>query len=324
MADYVLPAVSIALTGLSFFMQLWWRIGAKKKRVSAANEDLVRILSRRIGLEADVPTQDDISRLIEGKTRDHKVRTTDILSATQLLNAVYTRVMESELIQADDRDAILSRIAPALVRSETRSVREQDVAEIALSGEDRQSRLLRHLGVAIPMSILAGLVTIVPNIPTMEWSTSLSEFLPMIVTTATVSLALIGTLYAVLQSRGAEEEPESKAEEVTRYVQFEHKVYEVLVDLGGVRGPRSDAFDFLLEHRGRRFAVEVKAWSTRVPLSMVSLVAARLSGAAKGIGAEPIIVTSKSVRGLQNVGRAEGVMILTLKEFRQYLAHMSH
>ena len=286
MSENQFPVLGIVLAVASFFVELLRRKGIKNERVSAANANLVRILVRRIVLEGYVPNETELSRLIEGKTRDHHVRTTEVFSTAQLLNTVYTRIMESDLIHADQREAILGRITPVLVQFEAEPVREEDLVELDSSGLHRKSTRLRLTILATLVSAFAGLITVIPDIPTIDSSANLLDLFPMIVTTAAVSFALIGILYGVLQLRASQEEPRSKADEVTKYVSFEHQVRKALVDLGCVRGPtkKSDAFDFLLERRSRKFVIEVRAWATPIPVRIVSLVATRLRDAARTDG----------------------------------------
>ncbi len=90
MDDYVLGIAGIALSVLFFVAGYRQTIGAKKERANSANADVEKILVRRIFLESYTPRLGDISRLLEGKARDFRVRTEDLHTLSQVLNSIFT------------------------------------------------------------------------------------------------------------------------------------------------------------------------------------------------------------------------------------------
>ena len=78
--------------------------------------------------------------------------------------------------------------------------------------------------------------------------------------------------------------------------------------------------DFLMDYKDRTFVIEVKAWPTRVPRSVVLLTAERLRQAAEQAEAsEAIIITLESAPNVREVAENEGVKVFTVKEFKSYL-----
>ena len=135
---------TLAGVGVSVFLFLiGYRqtIGARKEREFSANSDLERIVLRRIVLDNNIPQRTDLLRLINGKSIDHRVRHSDLLSVSQLLNVVYTRIVESDLIDSTRRQNILDLISPVLVRLEEIPVQENELNE--LKWIDRRRRITR-------------------------------------------------------------------------------------------------------------------------------------------------------------------------------------
>ena len=84
MAGESLTIIGIAVSVSLFLLGYRQTIGARRERIRAANAELERILVRRIVLEKYTPTQMDLSRLIDGKAGDYRVRRADLISETPL------------------------------------------------------------------------------------------------------------------------------------------------------------------------------------------------------------------------------------------------
>ena len=166
---------------------------------------------RRVVLEKYAPNETDISRLIAGKARDYRVRSGEVLSEAQVLNTVYTRIMESDLITADQREEILDRIAPVLSESEATPVQEEALEEVASSDRRLRATQAAVATMAVLTSVVGGLVTIIPIIPAIQtMEAMIGELLP-VTATAGASLAVIALLYSVTQLRPSQEETTNKA-----------------------------------------------------------------------------------------------------------------
>ena len=321
MTDYMLGIIGIAVSVGLFLIGYRKTVGAKKERIAGANAELAKILVRRIVLEKYAPSEAHLARLIEGKARDYRVRPGELLSETQLLNTIYTRIVESDLIPAEQRNEILDRIAPALSASEIAPVPEQIVEEVETS--DRLARRTRAdvALMAVMTSMVGGLVAVAPDIR--EFQARIPELLPAIAAIALASLGVIAALYTVLRLRATQEEVSGKTREVSHYLRFEEQVRELLERLAGrvrVPNPR-EAGDFLIEQGGRSILVEVKAWSRPVPSAILRRIAHRLREALNQTGAtEAVIVTTGPIPHAKEV-LPEEVKLMTLREFRNYLAH---
>ena len=83
MENYIFGTLGILVSVTLFLIGYCQTIGAKKERNRSANIDIEKILVRRIILETYEPSLDDLSRLIEGKARDFRVRSRELMSESQ-------------------------------------------------------------------------------------------------------------------------------------------------------------------------------------------------------------------------------------------------
>ena len=323
MADYLLGVLGIAVSVGLFLLGYSQTVGAKKERIAAANTELERILVRRIVLEKYIPREIDISRVVEGKARDYRVRPAELLSESQTLNAVYTRIVESDLIPAEQRDEILGRITPALSASEAAPVQEEALQEAASTERRVRGTQAAIAMMAVLTSILGGLVSVLPEIGDIQ--AKLRELLPVIAGTAAASLAAIALFSLVVRLRGSQEETPNKAKEVSRYFEFESAVRKTLEKFGKVfasTGP--EGFDFIFERGGKKIAVEVKAWSRSVPPAILRDVGDRLAAAAQRAGAsEAILVTSTGSEPYsESLGENVHIKVMGLKDLQNYVGRL--
>jgi hypothetical protein len=151
--DYVLGIVGIALSVLFIVVGYRQTIGAKKERANSANADVEKILVRRIFLESYTPRLGDVSRLLEGKARDFRVRTEDLHTLSQVLNSIFTRVIETDFISREQRTEILERLTPIVEEAERAPIEEREILELT---SYRRRFLYTTMGLAA-MSIVASL-----------------------------------------------------------------------------------------------------------------------------------------------------------------------
>lgn len=321
MTSYLLGVLGIVVSVALYYKGRRWTIGAARERASAANAHLERVLVRRLVLERHLLAENEIAMLVEGVARDYRVAVAEVHSTTQLLNTLYTRVMENDLILPEQREEALGLITPALAQSEATPIREEELEELE-SSTRRLKSTRRLIGVmAVLISVLAAWVAVLPEITTLDSIVDLWTLLPMITGIAGGSLALIGTLHSLSRLRESQEAPDNKREELSKYFAFEHRVRKALLSLGEVSTPsnHSDPFDFLLERAGKKFVIETKMWSRPNPAS-VALVARRLKRAANRVGgAEAVIVVRAGGRDVQTTASTEGVSVVTLEELPDYM-----
>jgi predicted AAA+ superfamily ATPase len=320
MWDSVLGVAGISISILIFLIGYRQTVGAKKERIRSANADVEKILVRRVVLEGYTPSRSDVARLLQGKGRDFRVSDDELLSEAQVLNTVYTRIVESDLIPTDQREEILKRLMPALSESESRPVDEA-------SGRGTSARALRTStlllsALAGAASLIGGIVSILPDIASA--STKFRDAVVPAVATIVTSLAVLSAIIALYRLRASQEAVDTKAGEVDRYVAFEMEVARLLRRLGAnpIRGRPDEGVDFIIELHDKRILVEVKSWSQPMPTKLVAELAERLVNALKRTQAsEAIVVTPEPLREPVPLSADSKVKFMTPQQLRNYLAH---
>ena len=324
MENYILGILGIAVSVGLFLIGYRQTVGAKKERIRVANSEIERILVRRIVLEMYSPNKPDLSVIIEGKARDFRVRPEDLLSETQFLVTTYTRVMESDLILAEQRDAILGRITSSLTTLESEPVTEEVVEEVAHSAIQRRKTQKAMILMGILASLIGGVISAIPFIGTLKLASS--EVLLTTTLTIIGGLVTITMIYYVYRFKATQEELPSKASELSSYFTFESQVRKVLEDLGAVvkEGMANNGYDFIIEHGNGKILIETKAWFTQMPRQILNNILRRLNNAAiRNEVKESIIVTKYPVTDNKRLAEiTEGnVKVMTLRELRNYLSH---
>ncbi len=122
MSMVILIIVAVSL----LFIYIAWRqtIGAKMVRVRLANEDLETILMKRVVLEGYQPSAEGLSRIISGKAREFNLRRGDLMDESQILDVIFTKIIESDLITQELRSDLIKRLSPMLDIIEAEQVRE--------------------------------------------------------------------------------------------------------------------------------------------------------------------------------------------------------
>lgn len=321
MLDSVLGAAGILVSILLFLVGYRQTVGAKRERIRAANADVEKILVRRVVLEGYTPSRSDVARLLQGKARDFRVSDDELLSEAQVLNSVYTRVVESDLIPTDQREDILKRIVPALTDAETGPVNEGTTRSASLPRILSTSTAL--LGaLAAAASLVGGIVTVLPDLGSQP--TKVREIIFPALATVVASLAILSVMIAVYRLRASQEAVETKAGEVNRYLGFEAEVYRLLRRLGAKvsRGSPAEGIDFILDLPDKRVLVEVKAWRQAMPPRLLAELAERLRASLqRSEAAEAIIVTPEPVREPVPLPPGSPIRFLTINELRNYVAH---
>jgi len=105
-------------------------VGARRERIRGSHSELEKVLIRRIVLESYQPTVDDLSRLISGKAREHRIKVGELLSETQLLETVFTKITESDFLTQDRRNEVLERLSPVFSKVEKAIEEEIRIVEL--------------------------------------------------------------------------------------------------------------------------------------------------------------------------------------------------
>lgn len=326
--EYVIGILGIIVSVLSFLIGYRRTVGAKKERVNTGNSDVERILIRRIVLESYEPTAQDISRLLEGKARDLRVRVGDLYSEAQVVNSIFTRILETDFIAREQREKILSSLTPTLVESESRPIDDQEVLQTSI--DQRRSRA-RSRGLLASMGMAAAIVgTLVASVTTIgAVETDLKSTLELVSVTMAASLSAIFALITAFRVRESQQETSNigKTEALASEIKFEDEVAKAISE-AGLKAELPDSgdrsYDFLVEANEHRILVEVKSLNRPQSSRILAFFARRLEQAVKDNQAtEGILVTKKIPEVPSAALGVENIQFATLRELKKYLGQLA-
>jgi hypothetical protein len=246
------------------------------------------------------------------------VRTRDLLSEVQLLETLFARIFESDFINTDQRNEILKRLSPILLKAEEAPMEEIRAAELP----SREKRLYSRTYISVTMAVLAAIAgTLVAFLPELGEATKL--LIPSVIAAFVMSLAIIIMIVLVYRRRESQEETSSESA-FQSALDFEREVSGVLNKLGATSklSRPGTGFDFMTMVSGKKILIEVKAWSRPASIAIIRHLVAKLSQAIRAHGAdEAIIVTKAPVDLPPDLLKDTSVRIMSLREFRNYMAH---
>ena len=326
--NIVLAILGTTVSILLFLIAHRKTIGARQERVRSANDELEKLLVRRVVLEDFNPAQDEIIRLIDTKARDFRVRPTDLLSDIQIMNNIYTRIVESDFLLHEQRQNVLDRITNAI-----QEVGEQPLPEQAVEQVDSQKRYRSSMSnmlafAAVGASVMGATLSILPDINEIVKNTEkLFSILPMAIATVFMSLVMISFISLIYRIRERQQDEPNRATTIEKYVAFENEVFRTLKD-SGVSIIRSNmglgknrGYDFSIERGDTMFFVEVKNWTRQVPPSLVSRTYQKLQNAlAQEDASYAIIVVPRTIEVASHLPDDDRVKMMTLSELRKHLA----
>lgn len=322
--EYLLGILGIVVSIGTFLVGYRQTVGAKKERVRSANDEIEKIMVRRIVLEDLIPSTEIISRLMEAKSRDFKVKISDLYSESQMLNTIFTRIMETDLIAKEQRDKVVENIEPVLIKSEKEPFTEQQALEIA-NRPKRKTSLdsFPIFVIGIFASILGASVSILPDLISKG-----SAFGELKYTDLAVLMASVIGVYAVsivlrFKDRQEETSRDVSIKTLDKYFQFEADVLKSIKKISGltVSGAGVDnKFDFTVNGQNRKIIIEVKAWRQRPPLSLLKRAIDRVEEASRAENADEAFIVIKDKLDIPpSITESETVKIVTLAELKSKL-----
>lgn len=277
MEQYLQTAIGIFVSVFLFILGYRQTIGARKERVKACNEKLIETILRRIILEKYTPKKDDVKRLIEGKARDYKVKQKDLLSEDQILNTIYTRIFENDLISQEQRDENIERLSALFVVDKKQINQDLDIS--FLNNKDRTRKFLNTI------TILLAFISTTVGVLVVSFDSIFSVekiFDTNILVTVLGSIAAIIAVYTFLRVKDYQESSEDldlPKNPYRDYVKFEREVVLQLKKLNIetiIPNSKDDGFDLIAIINGEKVAIEIKYWRQRPPFGFIRQVLSRL------------------------------------------------
>ena len=323
METYIQTGLGIIVSVLLFLIGYRQTVGARKERVKSANDKLIETILRRIILEKYTPKRDEVKRLIEGKARDHKVRVKDLLSVDQILNTLYTRIFENDLISQNERDENLERFS-ALFEPDKKEIKQ----EVELTFEKARDKNRKYFNLLI---ILLGTMSSVIGVSVVSFDklTSInfdSGLNLSILGTMLANMAAVFTVYTFLRFKDNQESSEDSAgpkNPIKDHIKFEKEIQNQLKKLNidiVIPSSRDQGFDFIANINGEKTAIEVKYWRSRPPFAYIRQVVARLNSSMEKSNIKQGIILTRDTFDLgQRLRVSENIRIMTIADLKELI-----
>lgn len=321
MEAYIQTGLGILVSVLLFLVGYRQTIGARKERIKSANEKLIETILRRLILEKYSPKKGDIQRLVEGKARDYKVRHKDLLSVDQVLNTIYTRIFENDLISQEQREDNVERLSSLFELDKKEVKREVEQNFDVNKYKNRKIFNLLVLILGLLSSIIGVSVVSLDKLVKLDTEINSSVLFTMI-----GSFVATFTVYLFIKfkdNQESSEEVDLPRNPYRDYVKFEKEVVQQLKKLNTeiiIPNDKDDGFDLVAIINGKKVAIEIKYWRHRPPFSYLRQILAKLSEAMKNHGIKKgIIVTSNSFGFKERLNTEDNIEILSLTELKNLI-----
>lgn len=248
---YYQTALGIAVSVVLFVLSYRQTIGAYKERANIASREIVQTLVRLVVLEQYEPTLAELTRLINSKARDGRIRRSSLPSEEAFIETVYSRILESDFIPAQQRPVVTARLARIAREAGNH---EADTKSLGVAPLNRAMRKVSQNGAALTLIFLtatAGAMVAAYSLPT---GTTLLSSAGLLVST----LFFSGLAWFFIKYR---EGPTEQRGAAWRHY---YAIEAICRQLGGtIRFYPHKGADIILEYRGKRIALETRHWSRR-------------------------------------------------------------
>lgn len=333
MGELMLSLLGIIVSVLLFLIGYRRTIGAKKQRIRNANSEIEKILIRRISLEGYQPSLNDISKLISGKSAEHKVRKSDLQSEEQILNNLFTKIIETDFITADKRNEIINRLTSISEEEKDESyleignLGEEELNELKASRKNRYYKIALVSIYAILVSVIGASITIFPALSDFQSLESLPQeiLLPLLITGG-FSLAIIVLFLAYYRYKNEQIKELSKIEQINEYVDFENDILNILANANTLikTSGSEEGFDFIAQKGKQKLLIELKSWDKAMPLSLIKRISDKLENAVMKENADKaILVTPSKLKIPKQLQTNNSISLMSKKEFKKYFKHNS-
>ena len=298
-------------------------IGAKKERIKTANEKVIEIILRRLILERYTPKKEDLKRIIDGKSRDYKIKPRDLLSEEQILTTIYTRIFESDLITQAQREENIERLVNLF---EEKEVKTYDVERALITNDKRTKKYVNSfvVGLGIVSTFIGVFFASFDEI--VNFDTNYSKLDGIITISIMGSIITIIVIYIFIKIKDSSESSEETPRinpNFKNQIEFEKEVIKLFDKLGvEVIMPtgKDVGFDLIATIDGKRVAVEIKYWKERPPLAYVNRTIQQLEQSMKKENiTDGYIVTMKTYNLNSRLTNHDNIRLIELIDLKKII-----
>lgn len=322
MEAYIQTFIGIAVSVLLSVIGYRQTIGAAKERQRNANKEIESVLLKRIILENYDINVMNVNKVIEGIAISNQVRTNQLLSETQIISSLFTRVMENDFITAEHRSEILQRLEKLSDTLDEETVTTQIEIDSKKSVIGVSSFI--QIGIALTASISGVIVAFFPGLDSVNGLIStFDSYFPAIIV-FTISLVIIAGIFTAFKLRDTPIERENHP--VLLGLQFEDEVIKsirkIIPDDKLNYSDLNKDVDLIINHPKSKIIIEVKYWSIKPNIPMVKRLVSKFVLAKERLMADELIIVSNKPIDITNSHIEGDVKFFTLKELIKYLKQL--
>lgn len=292
----------------------------KKERVKTANEKIIETVLKRLILEKYTPKNEDLKRIIEGKSRDFKVKTRDLLTEEQILTTVYTRIFESDLITQEQREGNLKRLIDIFEKEKLDSNQK---IELALKRESKKSK--NYVNSLIWLGLISSVIGVfLSNFNTIvNFDTEYPKLDSIIGITLLGSISGIIITYIFIRFKDSTESSEevNTNRNFKNQTEFEEAVLKVFKknNIGILMsGDMDSGIDFTANIKGKKNAIIIKYWTQRPPIAFVNKILHTFSENLKKHNIEEGIIIAPKAYNLSNrIANQDNIRLMEISELKR-------
>lgn len=319
---YILGTVLGSLVGIWSSVIIYRRtVGVYRTKVENANKELTKLLLRRIVNEKYQPELSDISRIIEAKCREFKIKSKDLYSEIEILNTIYTEVSETDFLTKRQRGPILGKLAQIFLESEEKI--EERKEEIVRRFTLPRSAVVMFTGFFATLTVVIAILSISSTfVKGTPFAYILTSIFAIFITISALSIIIIIDRFQELKRKPSEE----RAMKYVRH--FENNVGKILSEFGVVEHEKrliGFVADFLLTlDNGKREVIETKYWKKAPSYGAVYNTTKTLRNLiSRGKADEAIIVTPKRISIDHYIKKIPNIKVIPIGELQKYLTQVS-
>jgi hypothetical protein len=141
------------LSVVSFAIGYRRAVSARRERARAAEDDLSKTLLKRVIVDGYRPSTTELGYLLQSKVRQQKVKLGDLPTELQIMQRLYSEVLETEFIARKQREQLLVDVDEVI--SHERKAAASAAERVVAASDDRAQT--RNLAGGILASVIAGL-----------------------------------------------------------------------------------------------------------------------------------------------------------------------
>ena len=321
METYIQTGLGIIVSVLLFLVGYRQTIGARKERIKASNEKMLETILRRVILEKYEPKRNDIKRLIEGKARDYKVKQKDLLNVDQILNTIYTRIFENDLISPEQRAENIERLGNLFIVDKKES--KPELEQMLIRNKDTNKKVFNSL--TIILGILSSIigVSIVSFDKLVDFETTLNS---NVIFTMLASILSILTVYIFIKFKDNQESSEENDTPRKAYktaLRFEKEVIQSIKSKGLdliIPNDKDFEFDLITIIKGEKVGIQIKYWRNRPPFSYLRQLVSRMKSSMNKENVQKGFIVTNDTHDIEKKVKFEnGIELLSISELKNRL-----